>query len=165
MEINFKDQLIKLLKDPNYLAIMLGSCLIISSTTVFPTIMEQVLLPYHYPSTLCDTYGVVFNACGIGFGLVTMILLNKTHAFKTFTIVITVMTALSYILLQYSVGYHKPHWLTTIAICLCGGFGIASYSVVYEYTVEVTPGVGESLSCGILNMMLNVFSLICILIY
>ena len=103
MEIDFKDQMMKLLKDPNYLAIMFGSCLLISSTTVFPTIMEQVLLPYHYHSSLCDTYGVIFNACGIGFGLVTMILLNKTHAFKMFTIIITVMTFLSYVLLQFSV--------------------------------------------------------------
>lgn len=39
-EKDFKDQLMQLLKDPNYLAIMFGSSTIISTATVFPTIME-----------------------------------------------------------------------------------------------------------------------------
>ena len=96
IEEPFKEQLKSLLSDVNYLLLMFASSLMVGVTYLFPTVMEQVLLPYHYDSQEVSTYGVVYNATGIAGGIITTIFLLRVKSFKLFTIILPILALISF---------------------------------------------------------------------
>jgi len=47
------------------------------------------------------------------------------------------------------------HQVVLISVALNGAVCISSFSVVFEYGVRLSPGIGESVSGGLINMLAN----------
>ena len=93
-------QLKELMRNGNYLRLMFGSSLLISCTYAFPTVMDQIIEPYGYNSSDSSNYGALWNLFGIIGGVIVVFVLNWKPAFKIVTIVITVLTAITFALLM-----------------------------------------------------------------
>lgn len=58
-------QLKCLIRNPNFIFVMVGASLVISSTFLFPIMLDEMVQPYNYNSSSVSTQGVALN----GFGL------------------------------------------------------------------------------------------------
>ena len=57
--------------------------------------------------------------------------------------------------------YKNGGYATTLVLITLNGFiSISVYSICYEYVVELTPGIGESISGGFINNIANVLGFI-----
>jgi hypothetical protein len=83
--------------------------------------------------------------------------LMKIPAFKGISMLICLFTLLCFVYLEEALEHKSSRNIATIVVGLNGFFNIAIYSVIYEWAVLVSPGIGEGLSCGILNMIANLF--------
>ena len=95
-------QLKELMRNGNYLRLMFGSSLLISCTYSFPTVMEQIIEPFNYSSDDASNYGALWNLFGIIGGIIVVFILNWKPAFKMVTIVITLLTIITFGLLKFN---------------------------------------------------------------
>ena len=75
----------------------------------------------------------------------------------TFSIITFVAIYLSVTKVEY---FGKGYFLTLCLVSLNGFFSISVYSTCYEYVVELSPGIGESISGGLINMIGNILGFV-----
>ena len=65
------------------------------------------------------------------------------------------MSLVTFGLLFLNITYKGSHLNTMIIISANGFFNIGSYSVLFEYAVDITPTVGEGMTQGVINLFGN----------
>jgi len=94
---------------------------------------------------------------------VVTILLSRGGKFKLYGIIILIASVISFTmfhLIATKVPYKEAHSWMILAIVFNGATTISLYSVVFEYAVELTPGVGEAMSGAIINSLTNVLGFV-----
>ena len=76
-EPSMTEQMKQAMKNKNFMLAMISSSLIVSITFSFPTIMEQILLPFDYTSNDVSIFGSCYNGFGIIGGILISIVLSK----------------------------------------------------------------------------------------
>lgn len=143
------------MSNANAMALIIAASLLIAVTYMFPTILEQVLIHYGYTSEEVGVYGFLYNVTGIVGGLMISFYLSKRPSFKTASIALTVLTILTFAILNCGIVQGMTHLSTLVLISTNGCVSIAIYSVVYEYAVMITPSIGETISGGFINQLGN----------
>ena len=70
---------------------------------------------------------------------------------------LTIITFVGIYLSAKLMNYEKGGYTTTLVLITLNGFiSISVYSICYEYVVELTPGIGESITGGFINNIANV---------
>jgi len=122
---------------------------------VFPTIIGDILLP-GFTNREVGIYGVVYGILGIIGGVSVAIFLTSRAAFKSVSVILSILGLVTFGFFYFAVKNHMHHNIVLIAVALNGMCCIASYSVVFEYGVRLSPGIGEAISGGMINMLANV---------
>jgi hypothetical protein len=71
------------MKDKNYVFVMISSSVMVSLSYSFPTLLEQLILPYGFTSEDASVFGMIYNLMGIFGGVVVSIYLSKIRNFGT----------------------------------------------------------------------------------
>lgn len=53
------------------------------------------------------------------------------------------------------IDYNQGYWVTLVSVSISGMISIGVYSSAYEYVVDLSPGIGESISAGLINSVAN----------
>ena len=153
-----------LTKNKNYMLAMISSSLAISVTYSFPTLMAEILFPYDYTNDDMSLYGALYNGVGICGGIIVSIVLTRYPYFKRMQLFIyafSIITAVGIFISATQATYAgNGYTLTLCLITLNGFFSISVFSTCYEYVVELSPGIGESISGGLINMVAYVLGFV-----
>nr|CAH7732843.1 unnamed protein product [Callosobruchus chinensis] len=109
--------------------------------------------------TLCS---IISGGCigSVIFGLI----LDKTHKFKKTTVAAMIFSAVTFAVCIYM--FVTKSRLATFFTTPLFGFFIASTLVIsFEYALEVTYPIPESISCSVLNAAIFLFAIICTLTF
>lgn len=69
------------MKDKNYVYVMISSSVMVSLSYSFPTLLEQLILPYGFTSEDASVFGMIYNFTGIIGGIAVSIYLSKSRNF------------------------------------------------------------------------------------
>ena len=147
---------------------MISSSVMVSLSYSFPTLLEQLILPYGFKSEDASVFGMFYNLLGIVGGIFVSIYLSKRRNFGTVQTVIIILTALTFGLIWFLVATCKEansYWFVFLAIILNGTINIGIYSSCFEYAVAITPDYGEALSAGCINCLANTLGFAEIIIF
>lgn len=146
------------MKNKNYLYVMISSSVMVSLSYSFPTLLEQLILPYGFTSEDASVFGMAYNLMGIFGGIAVSIYLSKRRNFGAVQTCIIIWTAITFGLIWFLVADFKvrnDYWLVFLSIIINGFINIGVYSSCFEYAVAITPEYGEALSAGIINCVAN----------
>ena len=156
-----------LLKNKDFMLVMVSSSIVVSLSYSFPTVLEQVLLPYGYTSRDASIFGVLYMLAGILGGVIASLVLTRDPIFRLSTNVVILGTFITFLFIEMFVGgmtYKEGYWSVLSFIIVNGFINIALYSVCFEYVVYLTPGIGETLSGGCINTLANLLGFLEIII-
>jgi cyanate permease len=129
----------------------------ISLSYSFPTLLEQLILPYGFNSEDASVLGILYNLFGILGGIILSLYLRKRRNFGTMQIIIIILTCVTFAAIWFLLadyGSSKAYWLIFIAIIINGTINISIYSSCFEYAVSLN-NYGESLNAGCINFLAN----------
>jgi hypothetical protein len=138
---------------------MVASSFVIATTYILPTFQEPIIYPFGYNSHDATIYGVLYNLMGVVGGLMFAVILMKWQQFKVACFVFTIATLVLSFLLKTGLESEWSKGLVGTLNTLNGFFAISSFSVVYEWAVDITPEVDEAVTAGLMNMSANMFAL------
>jgi len=149
---------INLMKNRDYVYVMISSSVMVSLSYSFPTLLEQLILPYGFTSEDASVFGMIYNLLGIVGGICVSIYLSRRRNFGGMQIGIIIGTSITFALIWFLIANceeKNSYWWVFFAIVINGAVNIGIYSSCFEYAVAITPEYGEALSAGCINCLAN----------
>ncbi|VEN46998.1 unnamed protein product [Callosobruchus maculatus] len=155
-----------LMKNQDFILILISLGIFNGIWNSFGILVNTIYLKY-FPDggtdvgiiTLCS---IISGGCigSVIFGLI----LDKTHKFKKTTFLAMIFAAVTFAVNMYM--FITKSRLATFFTTPLFGFFIASTLVIsFEYALEVTYPIPESISCSVLNAAIFLFAIICTLTF
>ncbi|KAJ8959987.1 hypothetical protein NQ318_009422 [Aromia moschata] len=161
----FLDNARKLIRNKDFLVILLSFGLFTGLWNSFG-IMINTLYIHYFPNGESDV-GIIVLLATISGGCIGSVVfglaLDKTHKFKQITIGVMVTSSVMYIFVAFSLIY-QCRIAAFFTITIFGFFAASVMAISFEYTIEVTYPIPESVSCSVLNATVFLFSIICTLL-
>ncbi|KAG5892528.1 hypothetical protein JTB14_011117 [Gonioctena quinquepunctata] len=154
---NFKT----LIKNKDYLCVLLIFGVVNGIWNSFGILVNTIYLEY-FPGSETDVglialLAIIIGGC-IG-SLVFGFILDKTHEFKKTSFAVLFCSTVTFAIVVVSIEV-KIKILTYFTIPLFGFFAASALVISFEYALEVTYPVPESVSCSILNAIIFLFAII-----
>ena len=127
-----------LFQNKDFVYVMLASSITVSLSYSFPSILEQILLPYGYTSRDASIFGVLYMLAGIIGGIIASLILTRDPIFRYSTNVIITLAFLTFVFIQLFVSgmSYEDGYSSVLSFIIVNGFiNIAIYSVCFEYVV------------------------------
>lgn len=145
----FKPSVKALLSNKNVLMMMVIFGLIQGVFNTYGTVIGEMVNAYHYTDSWAAVFGAVFIFGGLVGSAVFGIYVEIKRKYKRAVIMICFFSIFASIGVLFSF-INKIDWLTAIFCFLVGFFMIPIMAVGFEFGVEVTFPIGESMSTGLL---------------
>ena len=71
------------MKNRNYVYVMISSSVMVSLSYSFPTLLEQLILPYGFTSEDASVFGMLYNLFGIVGGIFVSAYLSRRRNFRS----------------------------------------------------------------------------------
>lgn len=155
----FRAQFTLLVSNFNFLKLLVASSLFLATTLSLPRLLYQILLPYRFLPRELILQQTLYFAIGIAGGIISIIALITKKNYKVQTIVQALGAIITSVLYALLLAFDQSHQRIVMMLALHGGFSVSMYSVIFEYAAEITPGVGESYSAGLINVFANLIGL------
>ena len=172
-----------LMGNKSFMLTCLASSFLMGYCGSITTVLEQMIVVYDFTSQQASYMGALYQITGITGGLLCSTYITyasrsnvKMPPYKGVLVLIALLTLLCkcYIsllntflagLLVYYAMMSRISWLLYVAIGFNGFANLSTNSVMYELGVETTFNqVGEATSCGFINLLVNIFQFIFIMI-
>ena len=161
-ELSMREQLKVCMKDGVFMLTSLSTSCTIMYAYIFPTIFGQIAYPYGITDTAeVEKMGLYLQCFGMAGGILSSFVLTCYPKLKLANYTIMVLTILATVFFDMSMrNGNKPLIFTSCAVT--GVVILSIFMVAYELAVEQThaQGVGEAMSCGIINTISNLVSAI-----
>ena len=125
-----------------------------------PKLLYSILVPFRYEPREEALEKMLFYGSGIAGGIICAMAGTGKKSFKLLTIVGCAGTTITGMTYAFMLFFERGHYHTVLIFALHGSFMMSLYAVVYEFAVELVPGVGESYSTGLINSLANFFACI-----
>nr|CAI5826100.1 unnamed protein product [Callosobruchus analis] len=155
-----------LMKNQDFILILISLGIFNGIWNSFGILVNTIYLKY-FPDggtdvgiiTLCS---IISGGC-IG-SVIFGIILDKTHKFKKTTIAAMIFATVTFAVCIYMF-VTKSRLATFFATPLFGFFIASTLVISFEYALEVTYPIPESISCSVLNAAIFLFAIICTLTF
>ena len=152
LQIELKQELIKLLKNKNYLILCVAFTCLNSICTCMGAVVSSMTFPYGYTPVDNALIGGVFIISGVFGTIVISILLDRYQKFKDSMISIAIISTLSLVLAQYTLPSRNVAFFTANT-AIIGLSSIPVGPIGNALAVEITYPVPEAMSNGMMNIL------------
>ncbi|XP_072386711.1 uncharacterized MFS-type transporter C09D4.1-like isoform X2 [Diabrotica undecimpunctata] len=150
-----------LMKDTNYILVLMSFGIINGLWNAFGIVINTFYITY-FPNGETDI-GIISLIAIISGGCVGSVIfgyiLDKTHAFKTTSFVVAVCVSVTYIFNVLSMVL-QIRVATYFAIPIFGFFTASTLLMAFEFAIELTYPIPESVSCSVVNAFIFLFAII-----
>ncbi|KAJ2940731.1 hypothetical protein O0L34_g14842 [Tuta absoluta] len=165
LDSNFLQSIKNLLKNRNYVLLLISYGINVGVFYAISTLLNQVILTY-YPGANMDAgrIGLAIVVAGMAGSVCCGLILDKTHRFKETTLVVYTASVVGMVIFTFTLncGYIGVVYLSSILL----GFFMTGYLPVgFEFASEVTYPEPEGTTSGILNAVVQVFGICLTLLY
>ena len=147
---------------------MVSSSLVICHYYSFTTLLPQLVEPYGFDDSGFDsTMGILYNFCGVGGGILASILLfYNPRNLSEASLFAATATLATFVYFMLGTAHFDDKVQILIACCVSGFGTLPILMVAYELAVEQTShlGIGEGMSCGLINSLANFLGFIYVLV-
>ena len=145
-----------------------ASSLVICHYYTFTSVLPQLISPFGFDDTSFNSIaGVLFNLFGVLGGVLTaLILYYNPRKLPEAALFVALATTATFIYFMTGTGQSEDKTQMLVA-CSAGGFCVLPILMVaYELAVEQTTllGVGEGMSCGLINSLANSLGFVYVLV-
>lgn len=162
-DVSMKEQYRRCFTNAPFMFTSIGSSTMIILIFVFTSILELLVSPYGtYSSAFVENLGICLQGVGIVGGVVSSIALTAfPKMLKPANYIVGAGSALGLVYFFFA-NKAADETQLLISCAVMGFFMLAVFMPAYEVAVEQTEhlGVGESVSCGVINTLGNTFSAI-----
>jgi len=159
--IDFLASIKRLMSNKGYVILLITYGLNVGVFYAMATLLNTVILK-HFPGAEADAgrIGLSIVLSGMAGSMCCGMILDKTHAFKTTTLVVYFMSFVGMIVYMstMSCGYIVVVYFTA---CLLGFFMTGYLPLGFEFAAEITFPESEGTSSGLLNASAQVFGIFC----
>lgn len=154
-----KQDLMKLIKNKNYLFLVLSYSLMYGVYTCLGACLDSVVMPYGFTSADAAIFGATFICCGILGSFIMSSLLDKYKWYKKIlrTSCFGTLGFGSFLIVTFTWGNLA---ICTINIGVMGFFILPILPVGYNFACEITYPVSEVMSNGIMMLMAQLTGLV-----
>ena len=159
--------------------LLVASSVVSNQSHVFPFLLSSILEKIRVEELQIQYITVGYFASGIlGGFFVNYNVTKRNCSFRFLNIVIVSMCILSLIIFNLAYNYansqieNETHiidlddlkystllsWTICLTLCINGFFSLGYLSLCYVHVISLTPKIGESISCGIVNTLTNFIS-------
>ena len=149
---SIKKQLKLMTQNPNSLLTLTAAGFSNIVSFIYPTIMQQTLEPHGFTTTECDLNGMLYIMGGLVGGVIVSMIMKSSLNYKAMSMALVIVTIMTLFMIFMGLKIRVGHSGISLLICFCGFSSIGLYSVIYEFGVSVTPGIGESFSTLFINI-------------
>ncbi|CAG9325767.1 unnamed protein product [Blepharisma stoltei] len=157
--VDFRQSLPILLKNKNYLLLLIYFSAGIGTQNTLATIIELIGKPYGFSSAAVS----LFAALSITFGLIgdaiASKIVTKMLKFKLFCLIIGCLSIIAFGIFTLTLPIGSIA-ITAISICLVGFLLMPMLPISYELGCELTFPIGEAMAGGLLNCGGTIFGIL-----
>ncbi|UJR11609.1 hypothetical protein I4U23_015791 [Adineta vaga] len=154
LPINFKTDLINLLKNRHYLILLFSFSLGLAFFNAMIALLYQIIQPTGYSSNDAGIYGAIIMISGLFSTFLVGILMDRTHAYRSILKILSIGACASsiYFILVLQPNQYYP---LAVSIGLMGFFLLPLLPVAFECALECTYPISAEWSTGLLMCMGN----------
>ncbi|XP_059089603.1 heme transporter FLVCR2-like isoform X1 [Tigriopus californicus] len=160
---DYKGSIKRLMTNGNYVLLLITYGLNVGVFYAISTLLNSVIL-IHFKGAEEDAgkIGLVIVIFGMMGSMVCGVILDKTHAYKTTTLLVYLFSCLG--MVAYTFTFRFGHIeIVYITASLLGFFMTGYLPLGFEFAAEITFPESEGTSSGLLNASAQVFGIICTL--
>ena len=148
---------------------MTSTSLQITFFYVFATVIGQLITPFGFDSASFQSFlGILLNASGLLGAALAAFFFNGASAskFRRAAIMCGIFTIMAFAYFTIAVKTLRSETHIAIATACVGFFNLPMFMIGYELAVRQTlyKGIGEALSCGLINLLANFLGFVWIII-
>lgn len=152
---SYKRTLIKLFKDKNFMYLFASYGINGGVFYAMSTILSQILTPNFHDQSIIGKVGLIITVSGMIGSIMCGYAMDRSHAYKTVSILIYTSTLVSFIAIGYAIKTQQIITLYCAAASL-GFFQTGYLPIGFEFATEITFPISENTSAGLLNMSTQV---------
>lgn len=167
-KMSLGESLKNLFKNKNFMFLFISSSFSMGYYNLYGTILSQLLYKYNVKESFSSTLSSVSNLCGIIFCFVVSVIIDKVKKYKIIFIIliicdlvflVIITTVLETISSQSVINTMSFIFYTLIITAL-----MPYYSIVMDFSCEISYPVGESISNGLIMSSAQIIGIITILL-
>ena len=153
--INLKEDLVSLLRNGQYLILLLGFSLGLALFNSLSTLLEQLIKPSGYSSNDAGIFGAIIIVAGLFNAFLAGVIMDKTHAYRLILKILLFGACASVV---FFIFFLRPNQFYPLAasIGLMGFFMLPLLPVSFECAVECTYPIRPEWSTGLLMCSGNI---------
>lgn len=144
-------KLSSLLKKKDFLLLMIGGSFPVGYILSFPIIIKHIRNPQDPDSFNRISSGVLFYTISLIGGVCSAVLVHQNRNFKVVAQVFSLLAVLSFMGFHILLNKENLHILREAFLGLNGFFSMGIFTILFEWAIDLTPKIGESVSVGMIN--------------
>lgn len=154
---SFLASIVTVCKDKNYVLLVISYGINVGAFYAVSTVLNQMVAPIWPQLTyLAGAMGLIIVISGMVGSVVCGQALDRTHAFKTVTVLIYLFSLLSMILFAFVVRLPNMIWPLYATSAILGFFMTGYLPLGFEFAAEITYPQPENTTAGLLNLSAQV---------
>lgn len=154
---SFLTSVMAVCKDKNYVLLVISYGINVGVFYAISTVLNQMVAPSWPQLTyLSGAMGLIIVISGMVGSVVCGQALDRTHAFKTVTVLIYLFSLLSMVLFAFVVRLPNVIWPLYVASAILGFFMTGYLPLGFEFAAEITYPQPENTTAGLLNLSAQV---------